>query len=121
MVATHSVEQVSLLKDAAEEIARINIQLAELLEYKESLLSVFKNPATGLEPRTEPYTYGKVLVKVSKNERLDDGLAQRELGHVYKTVSKTTLDTAKARKVLSEDALAKITKKYDNKIEIKLA
>lgn len=122
MVATHSVEQTNLLKDAAEEIARVNIQMAELAEYKESLLSVFKNPATGLEPRTEPYVYGKVLVKVSKNERLDDGLARVALGSmVYKQVSKTTLDTAKARKILNAEGLAKITKKYDNKIEIKLA
>lgn len=118
---THSADQHSALTEAAEEIARINIEIAELTEYKNELLSVFKNPNTNLPPRTQPYEFGKVDVKVSASGRIDDGLAKRLLPEaIYSLVSKQTIDTAKARKALSEEEIASITKQYDNKIEIKL-
>lgn len=117
---THSQEQIDLLTQAAEEIARVNIQIAELTEYKQQLLSVFKNPETNLPPRKEAYQLGKVDVKVSESGRIDDGLARKHLNATtYKRVAKTVIDTSLARKVLPDDVLEKITKKYDNKIEIK--
>lgn len=62
-----------------------------------------------------------ITVKVSPNKRVDDRLAQENLpSDVYETVSKRTIDTAKARAFLTSDDLDKITKVYDNKVEIKL-
>ena len=117
----YSKDQVNLLAQAAEAVAEINLEIAELQEKKDALLAVFKNEDNGMVPRTEPYVFGRAEVKVTKNERLDDGLAKRELGAmVYKKVAKTVLDTAAARKVLSQEELAKITKKYDNKIEVRI-
>ena len=119
--SNHSKDQLDLLGQAATEIARINVQIAELTEYKNQLLEVFKNPDTDLPPRSEPYDFGDVEVKVSTNVRLDDGLARRNLTPAnYEIVSKTTLDTGKARKVLTADELATITKTFDNKIEVRL-
>lgn len=118
---THSPDQTSALTEAAEEIARVNIQIAELTEYKNTLLSVFKNADTNLPPRTVPYSFGKVDVKVSAAGRIDDGLARRNLSvELYKSVCKQSIDTTLARKVLTDEQVSSITKKYDNKIEIKL-
>lgn len=117
----HSKEQLSLLGQAARAVAEINLQIAELEEQKKLFLEVFKNEDNGLVARTEPYDFGDCVVKVSANTRLDDGLAKRELEpHAYDLVSKRTLDTAKARKVLKPEELAKISKKYDNKIEVRV-
>lgn len=117
----HSADDISVLTGAAERVAAINIQIAELTEEKNTLLSVFKNPDTNLPPRSEPYSFGKVEVKVSASGRIDDGLAKRHLkASLYNSVSKKTIDTAAARKMLSEEEVALITKQYDNKIEVRL-
>ena len=118
---THSKDEVDVLTQAAEEIARVNLKLAELTEYKAELLSVFKNPETNLPPRKEPYQFGKVDVKVSESGRIDDGLARTKLPvTVYRKIVKQTVDTSLARKVLTDEQIKLITKKFDNKIEIKL-
>ena len=116
-----NAEDYATLATAAEEIARINLQIAELQEMKDMLLGAFKNENNGLVASSVPYDFGKVEVKVSANSRLDDGLAQRNLSKaLYNDVTKTTLDTAKARKLLGDEELELITKKYDNKIEVRL-
>lgn len=117
----YSKEQFNLLASAAEEIVRINVAIAELEEQKQQFLAVFKNEENGLVPSKTAYDFGRVEVKVSKNERLDDGLAKRALPRLtYSKVVKTSLDTTAARKILSPEELEKITKKYDNKIEVRL-
>lgn len=118
---THSTDQLNDLTAAAEEIVRTDMKIAELKEYRDALASVFKNEDTNLPASKTPYSFGKVDVKVSSNGRIDDALAQRQLpADVYSMVSKQTIDTAKARKVLSASEVASITKQYDNKIEFKL-
>lgn len=117
----YNQDQLSLLTAAAEHIAAINLEIAELEEQKQELLSVFKNEQNGMVPRKEAYDFGKVEVKVSENTRLDDGLARTQLtARDYKAASKVTLDTSLARRVLTADKLEKITKKYANKIEVRL-
>jgi len=62
-----------------------------------------------------------LVVKITPNTRLDDKLAQEHLAaDVYTLVSKSSLDTAKARAFLAPEALAKITKTYDNKVEVQV-
>lgn len=118
---TLSQDDQSVLTQAAERLAAINIAIAELTEEKSVLLSAFKNPEVGLIPRVEPYKFGKIDMKISENSRLDDGLAKRHLpATVYKQVSKQVLDTSAARKVLTEEQINKISKKFDNKIEVRL-
>ena len=108
---TLSTDDQSVLTQAAERLAAINIEIAELTEEKSVLLSAFKNPEVGLIPRVEAYKFG----------RLDDGLARRHLpATVYKQVSKTVLDTSTARRVLTKEQIEKISKKFDNKIEVRL-
>lgn len=117
----HSAEEYSLLTQAAEAIAEINLQIAELEEQKKGLLNVFKNEDNGLVPRKEPYDFGRVQVKVSEYTRIDDGLARRNLTEDdYGRLTKQTLDTTLARKVLKPETLELITKRYDNKIEVKI-
>ena len=116
-----STDDQSVLTQAAERLAAINIEIAELTEEKSVLLSAFKNPEVGLIPRVEAYKFGKTDVKISDNSRLDDGLARRHLPEtVYKQVSKTVLDTSTARRVLTKEQIEKISKKFDNKIEVRL-
>jgi len=116
-----STDDQSVLTQAAERLAAINIAIAELTEEKSVLLSAFKNPEVGLIPRVEPYKFGKTDVKISENARLDDGLARRHLSAAaYKQVSKQVLDTSAARRVLTKEQIAEISKNFDNKIEVRL-
>ena len=62
-----------------------------------------------------------LLVKVSPNTRMDDRLAREVLDEAtYETVSKTVLDTAKARAFLTAQQIKDITKVYDNKVEVQV-
>ena len=62
-----------------------------------------------------------LVVKVSPNKRMDDKLAREVLDEdTYNNLSKQVLDTAKARAFLNNEQIEKITKVYDNKIEVQV-
>ena len=62
-----------------------------------------------------------LVVKVTPNKRLDDKLAREVLDEdTYNNLSKQVLDTAKARAFLNNEQIEKITKVYDNKIEVQV-
>lgn len=107
------------LESVMERIVRNNLAIKEIEAENEALKGFFKgNPA--FEAGTT-VTSGKFYVKVSTNRRIDDALARRVLtGPQYSSVSKISVDPIKARRTLPETTLAKITKVYDNRIEIGL-
>ena len=62
-----------------------------------------------------------VIVRVSPNKRIDDKLAREFLDEeVYNTVSKQSIDTAKARAFLTAEGIEQITKVYDNKVTVEV-
>ena len=109
-----------VLEQAAEQIALLDIEIKERQELRAQLVSVFKNPATALKPRPEPYVFGKVQVKVSANSRIDNALALEKVKPaMLKYITKTVVDPTLARKHLMPGELARITKTFDNKIEVR--
>lgn len=105
---------------ALERIARNQLLIQELTEENDQLKTFFKERSSTY-PAGTLKRVGKFYIKVSAGTRLDDTLAQKELSAAqYKQVSKMTLDTKKARAYLNALQLEKITKKYENRIEIGL-
>lgn len=101
--------------------------VAEQIAIKQSLISDLEAEVSELKSffrdgKTQRYDReGKVsiTVKVTPNKRIDDRLAREALGpETYDAVSKKTIDTAKARALLSDAELESITKVYDNKVEV---
>lgn len=109
----------SELEAAMEQFVRNQLAIKELEERQDAIKGFFKgNPA--FEAGTT-VTSGKFYVRVSSNQRIDDALAKRVLTSVqYKNVSKTVVDPVKARKLLAASTVEKITKVYENRIEIGL-
>jgi len=106
--------------DLAERIVRNKLRIAELTAENVTLGGYFKQDDPNVKVLTRD---GKasIQVRVSPNSRIDDGLARKVLDpKVYEDVSKLTVDTAKARALLSDAELAQIVKVYDNKIEVSL-
>lgn len=105
--------------DLAEQIVRAQLERDELDAKISTLKGYFREGRTADYEREGRPT---IIVKVTGNSRIDDKLAQEKLDpDVYVTVSKLSIDTAKARAFLPADTLASITKNYDNKVEVKLA
>lgn len=103
-----------------ERIVRNQLKIKELQEENDLLKTYYRQSPDGFPAGTRRQV-GKFYVQVSSNTRLDDGLAKKELAdNLYANVSKTVLDTTKAKRVLTEETLAKITKVFDNKIEVGL-
>ena len=101
------------LEQTLDRIARLELDA----KLKQEEAGMLKDYLRGFEPGT--YKYGKYVLKISSNKRLDDKLAQKVLdADLYKMVSKTTLDTAMARVTLGDEVLESITKVYDNKVEV---
>lgn len=105
--------------DTAIRIVRAQLTIDALNEEVAELKAVLRNTKSAdYERENGP----KIIVKVTPNTRIDDGLARKALDEdTYNTVSKQTIDTAKARAFLNDEQLAKITKTYDNKVEVRLA
>lgn len=103
----------------ANRIVRLQLEIAERQEELDTLKGYFRNTQSkDVTSEDGP----AIIVKVSPNTRIDDNLARKALDpDTYATVSKTVIDTAKARAFLDDQSLAKITKIYDNKVEVKLA
>lgn len=103
---------------ALERIARNQLLIAELTAENDQLKTFFKERSDAY-PAGTLKRVGKFYIKVSAGTRLDDTLAQQHLStSEYKRVSKLTLDTKKARAFLTSTTLEKITKKFENRIEI---
>jgi hypothetical protein len=105
--------------DLAEQIVRAQLQRDALDEQIASLKAEFRDgQSEDLEKDGRP----KIIVKVTPNSRIDDRLAREHLDEeLYFNLSKRSIDTAKARAFLTNEDLAKITKHYENKVEVKLA
>lgn len=104
--------------DVAEAIALKQLEIKKLTEQVTELKSYFRQGETRVLEREGRPT---LEVKVTPNSRIDDGLALRSLTpETYLSVSKRSIDTTKARKVLTTGELARITKTYEPKIEVKL-
>lgn len=106
--------------DVAEEIVRAQLEIERLTavvaDGKDKLRADAGTQEFSREGRPT------IIVKVTPNTRIDDKLALEHLApEVYNTVSKRTIDTAKARAFLSDAELGAITKHFDNKVEVKLA
>lgn len=94
------------------------VAIAELQEQNEQLKSFFKGRDAEY-PAGTTTERGRFYIKVSSNTRIDDTLAKRILTTSrYNNLSKSVIDPVKARRMLDADTLAKITKAYDNRIEI---
>lgn len=107
------------LYDVAEQIVRDQLEIERLTARVQENKALFREGSTtDLEREGRP----TIIVRVSPNSRIDDKLAKENLdSSVYAAVSKTVVDTAKARAFLSAAELANITKVYENKVEVKLA
>jgi hypothetical protein len=107
--------------DLAEQIVRAQLQRDALDEQIAQLKSHFRDG----DPRVQELEKDgrpTIIVKVTSNSRIDDKLAQEVLDPAeYAMLGKVVVDTAKARAFLDNEKLAKITKYYENKVEVKLA
>lgn len=99
-----------------ELIVRKQLAIKELQEEVDTLKNYFRDEER--LPAGTTFTSGKFFVKVTENKRIDDKLAQTVLGFGYHKVTKEVVDTKKARALLSESDLAKIEKRYENKVEV---
>lgn len=103
-----------------ERIVRNKMAADELLAENEQLKAFFKE-------RPDEYVagskkeVGKFYIRVTKQTRIDDALARKELSpKEYGWVKKEVVDSAKAKRYLAADVYEKISKKYDNRIEVGL-
>jgi hypothetical protein len=102
-----------------ERIVRNQLTIKELEAENAALKDFFKaDPA--LKPGTT-IEVGKFYLRSSANTRIDNTLAQSKLTTTEKRhIMKSVVDPALARRYLTPEALAKITKTYDNRIEVGL-
>ena len=107
--------------DVAEQIVRDKLEIQRLTERVASLTQYWRQNDTGTAVLTRE---GRpdIIVRVSPNSRIDDKLAREQLSaQDYKRVVKSSIDTTKARALLSPEAISRITKNYDHKVEVSLA
>lgn len=103
-----------------ERYVRNSLAIKELEQEQEVLKQFFKD-RPNVYPAGTHTERGKFYVKVSSNSRIDDKLANQNLDYrTYNSVTRKTVDPKLARARLSEVDLAKITKVYENRIEIGL-
>lgn len=106
--------------DLAERIVRNKLKIKELTEENDQIAAYWKqnDPATKVYERE-----GRVpiQVRVTSNNRIDDGLAKLNLDPAtYQTITKLTVNPTKARAILTAAELESITRHYDNRIEVTL-
>lgn len=105
---------------ALELIVRNQLKIAELEEQNRTLKAFFKE-RNAEYPTGSKKEVGKFYIKVSSNTRVDDALARLHLNsRVYNNLTKTVIDSVKAKRALTPEQYAKISKVYDNKIEVGL-
>jgi len=114
------VLSVSEEEEVMEAIVRLDMQIKELTEKKETLKAFFKQ-RDKLYPAGTKKQVGKFELIVTSNTRVDDALAKRNLPtNRYRAVTKMSVDPVKARKYLTPEEYAQVVKTYDNRIEVKL-
>lgn len=102
-----------------ELITRNQLEIKRLQEENDQLKGFFKGNSNAYPVGRKEV--GKFYIQVSENRRVDDKLARETLdSEVYERVSKQVVDTAKAKRFLTEEQYASIQKVYDNKIEVGL-
>jgi hypothetical protein len=103
-----------------EQIVRNKLEIERLQAENDTYVQYFKDRPDAYPTGTKK-EIGKFYVKVSTNQRIDDALARKNLKVAeYNKLTKKVIDTTLARKILAEDQLAKITKVFENKIEVGL-
>lgn len=115
-------ESITLTEEeqALELIVRNQLKIAELEEENRTLKAFFKERDSAY-PAGSKKEVGKFYIKVSTNQRVDDALAKLHLdGRTYQRLTKTVIDSVKAKRALTPEQYAKIQKTYDNKIEVGL-
>lgn len=107
------------MEAALERFVRNQLAIAELNAEQETIKGFFKAQET--LPAGTSKTIGKFYIRITSNTRIDQKLAEQKLSYpALKSVSKLVVDPVLARKRLDADVLAKITKVYENRIEIGL-
>ena len=102
------IAELTLMREAID---------AEIAELKDT----FRNTETQVYVDESNAGGPSFIVKVTPNKRIDDTLARKFLDEeTYNSVSKQTIDTAKARAFLSAEDIEAITKVYDNKVEVQV-
>lgn len=103
-----------------ERIVRNKMQIEELLAENATLTDYFRE-RNDQYPAGTKKSVGKFYIRVTKNARIDDTLARKVLtSKEYDLVSKKVVDTARAKRYLLPSVIEKITKTYENRIEIGL-
>lgn len=111
---------VSEEEQVLERIVRNQLEIARLQEENDTLKQFFKQ-ADEVYPVGTKKDVGKFYIRVTSNTRLDEGLARKELGTAWwNRVKKEALDTARAKAILPVHLREKITKTYENRIEVGL-
>ena len=107
--------------DIAYTIAVRQEKIAELQAEVDELKDMLRDTETQAYVDDSNLGRPPLVVKVTPNKRLDDKLAREVLDEdTYNNLSKQVLDTAKARAFLNNEQIEKITKVYDNKIEVQV-
>lgn len=103
-----------------DRIVRNQLAIKELQEQNDALKLFFKErPETFSAGTTNQF--GRYYIKVSSNERIDQALADRTLSEKEKQYTyRRVIDPRLARRYVPAAKLAKIIKKYDNRIEVGL-
>lgn len=100
-----------------ELIVRKQQAIKELQEQIDTLKGYFRDEER--LPAGTTLTSGKFYVKVTENKRIDDKLARQELStSEYDLASKKVIDTKLARHLFGDVRVAKMEKRYENKVEV---
>lgn len=107
-------------QELLEKYVRNKLRMDELAAENDQIKGYFKatTAAPGGEPVYGTETYGKFFVQRSRNARTDPKLAAALFGD--RDIWKQTVDTVKAKKVLSGDEYEAIQNVFEPKVEIGL-
>lgn len=97
-----------------EKFVRNKMAIEALQEEQDQIKAFFKQD----EPEYGKKVFGRFYVQTTANKRVDDKLARDVLGLEYEGITKTVVDSALAKRVLSGDDYEKIQKTFAPKIEI---
>jgi hypothetical protein len=102
------------LEGALELYVRNKMAIEELQEQQDKIKAYFKqdNPEYGKK------VFGRFYVQTTANKRVDDKLAREVLGEDYDKLTKESIDSTRAKRVLAPDVYEQIQKTFDPKIEI---
>lgn len=107
-------------KEAAEKFFRNQLTIKELEAENAELKEFWRNePLVSEDSENYQEFDGRFYIKRTPNKRIDDGFARKALSKKrYELVAKQTIDTAKARALLTDKELESVTKVFDDKVEV---